>query len=125
MHSAPRPGTTEVGHQVSLIQFGGDFRFPFAVLGELFVDPADKANLVLGTWNENDSVGLKALLFTSAQQTFLFPSEIDEHPPQSEAWRPALPISEFDQTALSLEDLGGQFAAVFAGHGPFDALDDC
>src|SRR5438067_2386253 len=115
MNGASRPGASQVGHEISQIQFRGDFGFPFAVLGELFVDPADNANLLLGAGNENDPVSLQALLFTSVQQTFLFSSEIDEHAPQSEAWRPALPISQLDQTTLPLEDLGGQFAAVFAG----------
>src|SRR4051794_15819073 len=49
---------------------------------------------------------------------------IDQHSPKSEAWRPALPVAEFDQPALSFEDLRGKLTAVFARHRAFDALDD-
>jgi hypothetical protein len=81
-------------------------------------------DLVLGSRDEDHTIGLQTFLLTRMQDAFLLSGLGDEHPPQRVAGDTALALTQFDQAALALEDLGGQFAAVLAGHRPLDALDD-
>ena len=53
-----------------------------------------------------------------------WPFTVHQHAPQPKPGGAALFEAELDQAAGALEDLGGKFSAVFAGHGAFDAFDD-
>src|SRR6202007_1081347 len=47
-----------------------------------------------------------------------------EHPTKPKPGKPALPKTEFNQTALANEDLSGKFAAILARHSTLYTLDD-
>ena len=63
-------------------------------------------------------------MFASLERSLGLTILIDEHAAQSEPCRTPLAVTHLDELALALEHLGGQLAAVFAGHRPLHALDN-
>jgi len=120
----PSPRATEVGLAAVGVQFRGQVGFGPAVFDELLVDPTHDLNFLIRPRDENDAIGLKWLLLPAVQKPLRFAGLVDEHAAEAESRRASLAITEFDQPALPLEDLGREFPAVLSGHGPFDALDD-
>src|SRR5262249_10232253 len=80
--------------------------------------------LIFWTGNKDHAVCLETLHFTQLQEPLGLTGLVDQHPPQAKPRGAALLVSHLNETAGTLEDLGGEFAAIFAGHGALDAFDD-
>ena len=124
MHRASSPRAPGVRHQPAVIECLGDLAFAEVLLKEHRVDGADDLDLISGPGHEYDTVGLKALVLASLQQSLCFAALVDELAPKPESRWPTLAVAHLDETALALEHLGRELSAVLTGHRPLHAFDD-
>ena len=95
------PGAAEVGHNPASIECFGDFPFELSLVDEHLVDPANGPHLLIGTGNQDYTIGLKALALADAKQPQGFPMFVDAHPAQPIAGRTTLAKAVFDEQALA------------------------
>jgi len=105
MNGSAAPGPTQVRHDASLVQAGGNLAFDFPGVDELPVDPLNGLEFLLRARNENYAIGLQALVLAELKNALGHVILIDPHPAEPVAGHAALPIPEFDKPALTRKDL--------------------
>ncbi|MDO8545404.1 MAG: hypothetical protein Q7S40_33605 [Opitutaceae bacterium] len=120
--TCPRP--TKIRQDFFSVQIFGDFALGLTVFDESAINLADDFLLFVWARHKNHAISLETLVFANFEGPFVFPGLIDQHPPQAKSRRAALLEPELDQPAGALKYLRREFAAVFAGHRAFHALDD-
>ena len=102
----------------------GNLAFGVSFLHEPPVDLPDEFHLFRRSLDQDHAVGLKTLVFASLEDDLGLSALVEEHPPKSEASRPALSVAVFDQFALAPKHLNGEFTTVLPRHRALDTLDD-
>ena len=124
MDAASRPAAVIFADHAPAVQQVGDLAFLSTFFDERSIHPANRLDLHRLAWDENDPVGLNALVLATAENTLVSAGLVDEHAPQPVPGGSALSIANLDQPALTGEYLGRQFTTVFASHGALDAFYD-
>src|ERR1019366_8321788 len=94
------------------------------LVDEEAVDPTNDVDLLDGARDQGHAIRLDALVLPPRKDALRVTCLIDEHSAKAESGGAALPEADLNQAALTLEDLGGELAAVLARHRALDGLDD-
>src|ERR1043165_6007684 len=116
MDRAAGPSPVAIGPKAFSVQPVGDFalRLP---LHEHVIYPANRFDFLLRTGHQDHAIGLKALPSANREFALGMALVVNELATKTNPRRPTLTKAERDQSALSSEDLGRQFATVLARHG--------
>jgi len=105
MDATASPFATVLGRHLAAVQQVSDLRFKHAFLYEGLVHPADCFDFHRRTGNQDDPVGLDALVLAPGKLAFVDTVLVDEHTPQAIAGRAALTKADLNQSTLTCEDL--------------------
>src|ERR1019366_10068102 len=123
MHRRPCPWALVFPEDASPIECLRNLPFGLSFAYEQFIDLPNNLNLILGPRNQDDSVRLQALPFSTSQKPFGALVPVDQLTPQAIAGRAALSKPHLDEAALAREHLHRELAAVFRSHGALQSLE--
>src|ERR1035437_6300526 len=123
MHRRPCPWALVFPEDASPIECLGNLPFGLSFAYEQFINLPNNLNLIFGTRNQDDSVRLQALSFSTSQKSFRALVPVDQLAPQAIAGRSTLSKPHLDEAALAREHLHRELAAVFRSHGALQSLE--
>jgi hypothetical protein len=121
---AARPRSAEIRADAFRIQSRGDLAFGPPLHDKHAVQATRDLHFLRGPRPQHDSVRLKTLLLAPIDDRFRLAMFIDQLAAQPISNWAALTEAKTYQPALSREDLGGKFPAIFARDRTLHALDD-
>jgi hypothetical protein len=90
----------------SIIQRLGDFRFAFSFTDECLINPIDHFDFLIRAGDQDHPIRLQAFVLPHLECGFVLAVLVNQHSAQAESGRAALFVTQLNQAAGSLKNLG-------------------